>query len=141
MNGLTAQDIRRQYYARKHGLELPAEEVGANYYLPPPSNIDRQYGYISQEYGANIEEEHIFQSELHEIVDDMKARIVGESKILEGTLNPEYGKGEWGMPTIPASAGEYIPKNVVPCMKRTINNRWSECNCSEYCRGYNKKYY
>lgn len=56
--------------------------------------------YLPSAYGADIEAEHVFQQELHGIVDDMKVKLVDEKKILEGTLNPEYGKGDWGLPAI-----------------------------------------
>lgn len=51
--------------------------------------------YLPSTHGADIEAEQVFQQELHGIVDDMKVKLVDEKKILEGTLNPEYGKGEW----------------------------------------------
>lgn len=56
--------------------------------------------YIASNLGADIEAEQVFQQELHGIVDDMKIKLVDEKKILEGTLNPEYGKGDWKMPYI-----------------------------------------
>lgn len=64
----------------------------------PPKQSDIAYTDIS--FGADIEAEQAFQQELHGIVDDMKVKLVDEKKILEGTLNPEYGKGEWGLPNI-----------------------------------------
>lgn len=54
----------------------------------------------SSDMGADIEEEQAFQAELHEIVDEMKVNLVDETKILEGTIVPEYGKGDWVAPTI-----------------------------------------
>ncbi len=56
--------------------------------------------YLPSAYGADIEAEQAFQQELHEIVDEMKVNLVDEKKILEGTLNPEYGKNEWTLPCI-----------------------------------------
>lgn len=56
--------------------------------------------YLPSAYGVDIETEQVFQQELHGIVDDMKVKLVDEKKILEGTLNPEYGKGDWGLPAI-----------------------------------------
>ncbi len=53
--------------------------------------------YTDISFGADIEAEEVFQQELHGIVDEMKVKLVDEKKILEGTLNPEYGKGEWSM--------------------------------------------
>ena len=64
-----------------------------------PSN-DVAGVYLPSEYGADIEAEQVFQQELHGIVDEMKVKLVNEKKILEGTLNPEYGKGDWGLPHI-----------------------------------------
>ena len=64
-----------------------------------PSN-DVAGVYLPSAYGADIEAEQVFQRELHGIVDDMKVKLVDEKKILEGTLNPEYGKGDWGLPSI-----------------------------------------
>jgi hypothetical protein len=64
----------------------------------PPKQPEVAYTDIS--FGADIEAEQVFQQELHGIVDDMKVKLVDEKKILEGTLNPEYGKGDWGMPNI-----------------------------------------
>lgn len=56
--------------------------------------------YLPSAYGADIEAEQVFQQELHGIVDDMKVKLVDEKKILEGTLNPEYGKEQWSLPFI-----------------------------------------
>lgn len=56
--------------------------------------------------GVDIEEEHMFQEELHGIVDEMKEKLVDEKKILEGTLSPEYGKGEWQLPFIEPAQNE-----------------------------------
>jgi hypothetical protein len=63
-----------------------------------PTDLNIAYTDIS--FGADIEAEQAFQQELHVIVDDMKVKLVDEKKILEGTLNPEYGKGDWGIPHI-----------------------------------------
>lgn len=57
--------------------------------------------YLPSVYGADIETERAFQHELHGIVDEMKVKLVDEKKILEGTLNPEYGKADWELPFIP----------------------------------------
>ena len=56
--------------------------------------------YLPSAYGVDIEAEQMFQDELHGIVDDMKTKLVNETKILEGTLNPEYGKGDWILPQL-----------------------------------------
>jgi hypothetical protein len=64
----------------------------------PYHNVDGIY--LPSSYGADIQAEEAFQQELHGIVDDMKAKLVNEKKILEGTLNPEYGKGDWSLPNI-----------------------------------------
>lgn len=66
----------------------------------PPSKDDVAGVYLPSAYGADIEAERVFQQELHGIVDEMKVKLVDEKKILEGTLNPEYGKGDWTMPHI-----------------------------------------
>lgn len=69
--------------------------------------------YLPSAYGADIQAEEAFQTELHGIVDDMKVKLVNEKKILEGTLNPEYGKGDWGMPHIEATlAPNEFSKNI-----------------------------
>jgi hypothetical protein len=52
-------------------------------------------GYVASNMGVDIEEEHKFQEELHEIVDKMKEDLVHEKKILEGTLEPEYNSNEY----------------------------------------------
>lgn len=52
-------------------------------------------------FGVDIEDEQLFQQELRIIVDEMKVNLVDETKILEGTLNPQYGKEEWILPDIP----------------------------------------
>ena len=70
----------------------------------PYHNVDGIY--LPSTYGADIEAEQVFQQELHGIVDDMKVKLVDEKKILEGTLNPEYGKGDWGMPHIERTENE-----------------------------------
>jgi hypothetical protein len=54
--------------------------------------------YLPSTYGADIEAEQAFQTELHGIVDEMKLKLVDEKKILEGTLDVEYGKGDWVLP-------------------------------------------
>lgn len=56
--------------------------------------------YLPSSYGVDIQAEEVFQKELHGIVDEMKVKLVDEKKILEGTMNVEYGKGEWGLPHI-----------------------------------------
>ena len=66
----------------------------------PSKHVDGVF--LPSTYGADIEAEQLFQEELHEIVDDMKIKLVDEKKILEGALNPEYGKGDWKMPFIEA---------------------------------------
>lgn len=61
-------------------------------------SIDVAGIYLPSTYGVDIEAEQVFQQELHGIVDEMKVKLVDEKKILEGTLNPVYGKGEWSIP-------------------------------------------
>jgi len=73
-------------YFRDADMKIPSKQ----------SNV----AYMDSSFGVDIEAEQIFQKELHGIVDDMKVKLVDEKKILEGTLNPEYGKGEWGLPHI-----------------------------------------
>lgn len=79
---------------------------------------------ITYNFGADIEAEHIFQEELHGIVDDMKVKLVDEKKILEGTLNPEYGKGEWEMPLIEV---KNEPSEVNPTEEQWKNDLSSGC--------------
>jgi hypothetical protein len=67
---------------------------------------DSSIAYTDISFGADIEAEQVFQQELHGIVDEMKVKLVDEKKILEGTLNPEYGKGEWGLPHIEKVEGD-----------------------------------
>lgn len=74
---------------RMQNLKTQTEEL--------PS-IDVAGVYLPCSYGVDIETEQIFQQELHGIVDEMKVKLVDEKKILEGTLNPVYGKGEWSIP-------------------------------------------
>jgi hypothetical protein len=75
---------------------------------------DLNIAYTDISFGTNIEAEQVFQQELHEIVDDMKVKLVNEKKILEGTLNPEYGKGEWVMPFIERTITENELSNSKP---------------------------
>lgn len=77
-------------------MQMLAEEMMKT--KPPSNNVAGVY--LPSAYGADIEAEQVFQQELHGIVDEMKVKLVDEKKILEGTLNPEYGKGEWGLPHI-----------------------------------------
>ncbi len=81
------EDERMQTLAKNIGTTQPPSKDVAGMYLPSA-------------YGADIEAEQVFQQELHGIVDEMKVKLVDEKKILEGTLNPEYGKGDWGLPQI-----------------------------------------
>lgn len=62
--------------------------------------------YMECSFGVDIETEQVFQQELHGIVDVMKVKLVDEKKILEGTLNPEYGKNEWSLPHIERTKNE-----------------------------------
>ncbi len=86
---------KRTYRAFRAGIDVNKEPTQQS----PPS---RDVGgvYLPSAYGADIEAEQVFQEELHEIVDQMKVDLVDEQKILEGTLNPEYGKKEWTLPLI-----------------------------------------
>jgi hypothetical protein len=65
-----------------------------------PPSTDIAGVCLPSAFGADIEAEQVFQQELHGIVDQMNVKLVDEKKILEGTLNPEYGKGDWGLPHI-----------------------------------------
>jgi hypothetical protein len=60
----------------------------------------RQIAYMDGSFGVDIRQEQEFQDELHGIVDDMTVKLIDETKILEGTLKPEYGKGDWEIPVI-----------------------------------------
>lgn len=81
-------------------MQMLAEEMlKPKSHTESPSN-DVAGVYLPSAYGADIEAEQVFQQELHGIVDEMKVKLVNEKKILEGTLNPEYGKGDWGLPVI-----------------------------------------
>ena len=75
-----------------------------------PTRIDALH---SSDFGADIEAEQVFQQELHGIADEMKVKLVDEKKILEGTLNPEYGKGEWTMIHIERTENELSNSNPV----------------------------
>ena len=79
-------------------MQKLAEDMKTQTEQPPSKDVAGVY--LPSTYGADIEAEQVFQQELHVIVDDMKVKLVDEKKILEGTLNPEYGKGDWGMPYI-----------------------------------------
>ena len=70
-------------------------------YRATRAGVDPNAVYLPSAYGVDIAAEQMFQQELHGIVDDMKVKIVDEKKILEGTLNPEYGKGDWTIPDVP----------------------------------------
>jgi hypothetical protein len=78
----------------------------------PSKDVDGVY--LPSAYGVDIEAEHVFQQELHGIVDDMKVNLVDEKKILEGTLNPEYGKNEWTLPHIERTIHENELSNFNP---------------------------
>lgn len=82
------------YRASRAGVELLAET------MKHKERSEIRGVYLPSAYGADIEAEHVFQQELHGIVDEMKVKLVDETKILEGTLNPEYGKDQWTIPTI-----------------------------------------
>jgi hypothetical protein len=69
--------------------------------------------YLPSTHGADIEAEQVFQQELHGIVDDMKVKLVDEKKILAGTLNPEYGQGEWKLPCIEPKENELSTSSAV----------------------------
>ena len=73
-------------------------------------------------FGADIEAEQAFQQELHGIVEDMKVKLVDEKKILEGTLNPEYGKGDWEMPFIEKTIAENELSNSKPTEEQWKND-------------------
>jgi hypothetical protein len=79
-------------YFRDADMKIPSKQ----------SNV----AYMDGSFGVDIQAEQAFQEELHGIVDDMKVKLVDEKKILEGTLNPEYGKGEWEMPYIEKTISE-----------------------------------
>jgi hypothetical protein len=65
-------------------------------------------------FGVDIEDEQRFQQELRIIVDEMKVNLADETKILEGTLNPQYGKEEWMMPDIPRPPeNEHSERNCI----------------------------
>ena len=81
-------------YAQELADALMRTEVKKQY----PTDLNIAYTDIS--FGVDIEAEQVFQQELHGIVDEMKVKLVDEKKILEGTLNPQYGQGEWGLPHI-----------------------------------------
>ncbi len=61
--------------------------------LMTPHNCNA--AYIASDMGVDIEEEHNFQEELHGIVDKMQEDLVHETKILEGTLDPQYDPNEF----------------------------------------------
>lgn len=81
-------------------MQMLAEEMMKPKSHPEPPSNDVAGVYLPSAYGADIEAEQVFQQELHGIVDEMKVKLVDEKKILEGTLNPEYGKGDWVVPQI-----------------------------------------
>ena len=102
--------------------------------------------YLPSAYGVDIESEQVFQQELHGIVDDMKVKLVDEKKILEGTLNPEYGKGDWGLPqiekvyTTPDEMVTAVSKARKGCASRGVTldsktNTWvrEPCDCGKGC--------
>jgi hypothetical protein len=53
--------------------------------------------------GALLDDIEPFTTELAVTVDTMKEALVKETKILEGTAVPEYGKAEWEVPKIPGT--------------------------------------
>lgn len=97
----------------------------------PPSN-DVAGVYLPSAYGADIEAEQVFQQELHGIVDEMKVKFVDEKKILEGTMNVEYGKGEWTLPeivTAPETPNEiYDLFEKDTCVRSARKNELSNSN-------------
>jgi len=94
-------------------MQMLAEEMMKPKSHPEPPSNDVAGVYLPSAYGADIEAEQVFQQELHGIVDEMKVKLVDEKKILEGTLNPEYGKGDWGLPHI----------EITTTLKEIINPR------------------
>lgn len=63
-------------------------------------------GLYLSDFGASIEDIAPFTSELTGTVLKMKEAMVEECKILEGTSLPEYGKGDWALPTYPPPENE-----------------------------------
>jgi hypothetical protein len=94
------------------------------------SDVDRQVAYMDGSFGVDIYQEQEFQEELHVIVDDMKVKLVDEKKILEGTLNPEYGKGDWEMPTIERTENELSQSNPTEEQWKSIS--LSGCSTTDH---------
>ncbi len=98
------EERKKVYRASGKGIDLNKERTDERMtedmktQTEQPPSKDVAGVYLPSTYGVDIESEQVFQHELHGIVDDMKVKLVDEKKILEGTLNPEYGKGEWSLP-------------------------------------------
>lgn len=103
--------LRSDYYHPKAVYSRIRDEVDVEKLKKQYPN-DSSIAYTDISFGADIEAEQVFQKELHGIVDEMKVKLVDEKKILEGTLNPEYGKGDWGLPQI-----ERVCSNVEEMLK------------------------
>ena len=115
------EERKNTYRAMRKG----AEEYNEEQQRKP---LGREIAYMDGSFGVDIEQEQEFQHELHGIVDDMKVKLVDETKILEGTLNPEYGKEEWEMPYIE-------PKNElsksIPTEEQWKNESQSGCSTTD----------
>jgi hypothetical protein len=103
------EERKKIYRASRSGIDFNSEDERVRKMYEAvqyKSGMDRQVAYMDGSFGVDIEAEHAFQEELHGIVDDMKVKLVDEKKILEGTLNPEYGKAEWELPNIERTENE-----------------------------------
>ena len=106
------EEIRKESQ-KKRTDELPESRTMVSQwfdedYLKPRTQLD--FAQYTSTFGVDIGEEIVCQKELHLIVNDMKVKLVDEKKILEGTLNPQYGKGDWTMP------------HIVPHIERVCSN-------------------
>jgi hypothetical protein len=99
------EERKKEYNASGRGIDFnkprtddvhPELEL-ERFHMNRSSHKKTEVAYIDFSFGADIEAEQVFQKELHEIVDDMKVKLVDEKKILEGTHVPEYGSFGWPM--------------------------------------------
>jgi hypothetical protein len=70
--------------------------------LKTPSKLTA--GYVLSDFGTDLDAIEPFTAELAGIVEEMKAKLVTETRLLEGTHLPEYGQGEWAQIAPPSLA-------------------------------------
>ncbi len=115
-------------------IELPETRSMVNQWfdeddLKPRTQLD--FAQYTSSFGVDIGEEIVCQKELHLIVNDMKVKLVDEKKILEGTVNPEYGKNEWTLPHIERTIAENELSNFNPAEQQWKNDSQNGCSTTD----------